>query len=134
MGVVEILLPFFNNKNTMKNVTIKDFLAIFVVIFGTVAIVIADLKDIVLGALIGFIGAILQYFFGSSTGSASKDKIIQDMNDKKIEDKTTPLNEEQKEKFNRMDENVENIDSNIENIKSDAEEIKSAFVKNEKND
>ena len=134
MGVVEILLPFFNNKNTMKNVTIKDFLAIFVVIFGTVAIVIADLKDIVLGALIGFIGAILQYFFGSSTGSASKDKIIQDMNDKKIEEKSTPLNEEQKEKFNKMDENVENIDLNIENIKSDAEEIKSAFVKKENND
>ena len=118
----------------MKNVTIKDFLAIFVVIFGTVAIVIADLKDIVLGALIGFIGAILQYFFGSSTGSASKDKIIQDMNDKKIEEKSTPLNEEQKEKFNKMDENVENIDLNIENIKSDAEEIKSAFVKKENND
>ena len=118
----------------MKNVTIKDFLAVFVVIFGMVTIVLVDLKDIVLGALIGFIGAILQYFFGSSTGSASKDKIIQDMNDKKIEEKSTPLNEEQKEKFNKMDENVENIDLNIENIKSDAEEIKSAFVKKENND
>lgn len=118
----------------MNKITIKDFLAIFVVIFGMITIAFVDLKDIVLGALIGFIGAILQYFFGSSTGSASKDKLIQDMNDKKIEDKSTPLNEEQKEKFNRMDENVNNIDSNIENIKSDAEEIKSAFVKKKNND
>lgn len=115
----------------MNSVKIKDFLAIFVVVFGMATIVFVDLKDIVLGALIGFIGAILQYFFGSSTGSVNKDKIIQDMNDKKIEDKSTPLNEGQKEKFNKMDENVENIDSNIENIKSDAEEIKSAFVKKE---
>ena len=118
----------------MKNVTIKDFLAIFVVFFGMITIAFVDLKDIVLGALIGFIGAILQYFFGSSTGSVNKDKLIQDMNDKKIEDKITPLNEEQKEKVNKIDENVNNIDSNIENIKSDAEEIKAVFLKKENND
>jgi hypothetical protein len=64
----------------LKEMKIKELLAFFVVIFGMSTIVFVDLKDIVLGALIGFIGAILQYFFGSSTGSAAKDKMIQDMN------------------------------------------------------
>lgn len=63
----------------MKGIEIKTVLAIFVVVFGMSAIVFVDLKDIVLGALIGFIGAILQYFFGSSTGSVAKDKVIQDL-------------------------------------------------------
>jgi len=63
----------------IESLTIKTILATFVVVFGMAAIVFVDLKDIVLGALIGFIGAILQYFFGSSTGSAAKDKVIQEM-------------------------------------------------------
>jgi len=68
----------------LKELTIKTILAIFIVIFGMVAIVFVELKDIVLGALIGFIGAIIQYFFGSTTGSAAKDKLIQDMNTQSI--------------------------------------------------
>jgi len=67
----------------LLQINLKHFLAVFIVIFGTAAIVFVDLKDIVLGALIGFISAIIQYFFGSSTGSVAKDKIIQNMNDKK---------------------------------------------------
>lgn len=63
-------------------INIKNVLAVFVVVFCLVAIVFVELKDIVLGALIGFIGAILQYFFGSSTGSVTKDKTIQNMSDK----------------------------------------------------
>ena len=68
----------------MKNIKInvKNVLAIFVVVFCLSAIVFIQLKDIVLGALIGFIGAILQFFFGSSTGSVAKDKTIQDLADK----------------------------------------------------
>ena len=69
----------------LSQINLKHFLAVFIVIFGMSTIVFVDLKDIVLGALIGFIGAIIQYFFGSSTGSVAKDKIIQDMNDKKAE-------------------------------------------------
>ena len=61
-----------------QQLTIKTVLAIFVVIFGTIAIVFVEVPDMVLGALIGFIGQILQYFFGSSTGSAAKDKLIQE--------------------------------------------------------
>ena len=72
------------NHNKMKNIKInvKNVLAIFVVVFCLSAIVFIELKDIVLGALIGFIGAILQFFFGSSTGSVAKDKTIQDLADK----------------------------------------------------
>ena len=66
----------------LSQITLKNFLATFIVIFGMATIVFVDLKDIVLGALIGFIGAIIQYFFGSSTGSVAKDKIIQDLNQK----------------------------------------------------
>ena len=69
----------------LSQLNLKHFLATFIVIFGMATIVFVDLKDIVLGALIGFIGAIIQYFFGSSTGSVAKDKIIQEMNDKKTE-------------------------------------------------
>jgi hypothetical protein len=61
-----------------QQLTIKTVLAIFVVIFGTIAIVFVKVPDMVLGALIGFISSILQYFFGSSTGSAAKDKLIQE--------------------------------------------------------
>lgn len=59
-----------------QQITIKNILAIFIVVFGTIAIVFCEVPDMVLGALIGFIGSILQYFFGSSTGSAAKDKVV----------------------------------------------------------
>jgi hypothetical protein len=65
-----------------QQITIKNILAIFIVIFGMIAIVFCEIPDMVLGALIGFIGSILQYFFGSSTGSAAKDKVIQDFKNK----------------------------------------------------
>jgi hypothetical protein len=65
-----------------QNITLKTVLAVFVVFFGMSAIVFIDIPEIVLGALIGFISAILQYFFGSSTGSAAKDKVIQEIQNK----------------------------------------------------
>ena len=61
-----------------NELTVKTALAIFVVIFGMCALVFIHIEDMVKGALIGYVGAILQYFFGSSSGSAAKDKIIQD--------------------------------------------------------
>lgn len=64
----------------LQNLTIKTVLATFVVVFGMCAMVFVHIEDMVLGALIGFVGAILQYFFGSSTGSTAKDKVIHDMN------------------------------------------------------
>jgi hypothetical protein len=61
-----------------QQLTIKTVLAIFVVIFGMCSLVFINIEDMVKGALIGYVGAILQYFFGSSSGSAAKDKLIQD--------------------------------------------------------
>jgi hypothetical protein len=64
--------------NKIQNVTIKTLLAFFVVIFGMSALVFFATEDMVKGALIGYVGAVLQYFFGSSSGSSAKDKIIQE--------------------------------------------------------
>ena len=58
----------------MDKINIKNTLAIFVVVFCLSAIVFIDLKDIVLGALIGFIGAIIQFFFGDSDNKKFKSK------------------------------------------------------------
>lgn len=74
----------------LQELTIKTVLATFVVVFGMCAMVFVHIEDMVLGALIGFVGAILQYFFGSSTGSAAKDKVIQDMNAQSIGGENTP--------------------------------------------
>jgi uncharacterized membrane protein YjjB (DUF3815 family) len=63
----------------LSNLTVKTFLAVFVVVFGMCAISFLDIKDMVLGALIGYIGGVMQYFFGASTGSTAKDKVISTM-------------------------------------------------------
>lgn len=67
----------------LQNLSFKTVLATFVVVFAMCAMVFTDVEDMVLGALIGYVSAILQYFFGSSTGSAAKDKVIHDMNQNK---------------------------------------------------
>ena len=59
-------------------ITVKTIIAIFVVFFGMSAMVFVPLPDMVLGALIGIVSSVMQYFFGSSSGSAAKDKLIQD--------------------------------------------------------
>lgn len=64
--------------NKIQSVTIKTLLAFFVVIFGMTSLVFFATEDMVKGALIGYVGAVLQYFFGSSSGSSAKDKIIQE--------------------------------------------------------
>jgi len=61
-----------------KDITVKTILAIFVVVFGINAMVFVPLPDMVLGALIGFVSSVIMFFFGSSSGSANKDKMIQD--------------------------------------------------------
>lgn len=63
----------------MKQPTVKTVLAIFVVFFGMAAMVFVSLEDMVLGALIGIVSSVMQYFFGSSSGSAKKDDTITDM-------------------------------------------------------
>jgi len=80
----------------LQDLTIKTVLATFVVVFGMCAMVFVHIEDMVLGALIGFVGAILQYFFGSSTGSVAKDKLLQDMNTQSIAGGQVPTTKDEK--------------------------------------
>lgn len=59
---------------TFKEVNVKSILALFIIVFGMCAIVFIHLEDMVLGAIIGFIGVPLSYFFGASKGSAETPK------------------------------------------------------------
>lgn len=81
------------NKN---NFDVKDALAVFVVFFGIGAIVFVKMEDMALGALIGFISAVIGYFFGSSSSSSAKDKTIQDMNVQAIVGGNTPPSNDDK--------------------------------------
>ena len=61
-----------------NNWTIKGFLAIYIVVFTTCAMSFLTLPEMVVGAFIGMVTGVFGYYFGYSTGSAAKDKIIQD--------------------------------------------------------
>lgn len=50
----------------LEEVNVKSLLAIFIIVFGMAVIVFVHLEDMVLGAIIGFIGVPLSYFFGAS--------------------------------------------------------------------
>lgn len=62
-----------------KEFNVKSILALYIIVFCTCAMVFVKLEQMVLGALISFIGFPLGYFFGSSKGSEAKDKTISDM-------------------------------------------------------
>lgn len=79
-----------------NNFDVKDALAVFVVFFGIGAIVFVKMEDMALGALIGFISAVIGYFFGSSKGSETKDKTIQDLNVQAIVGGNTPQSKDDK--------------------------------------
>lgn len=66
-------------KMKLQEVNVKSILALFIIFFGMIAMVFVHMEDMVLGAIIGFMGAPLQYFFGSSKSSTEKDKTISDM-------------------------------------------------------
>lgn len=50
----------------LEDLNFRNTIATFVVVFGMIAIVFIHLEDMVLGAIIGFIGVPLSYFFGAS--------------------------------------------------------------------
>lgn len=54
-----------------KEFNVKSILALFIIVFGMVIISFFHLEDMVLGAIIGFIGVPLNYFFGSSKSNPS---------------------------------------------------------------
>jgi hydrogenase/urease accessory protein HupE len=80
----------------LQDLTIKTVLAGFVVSFGMAAVVFVKMPDMALGALIGYISVILGYFFGSSTGSVAKDKMIQDLNVQSIAGGQVPPTKDEK--------------------------------------
>jgi hypothetical protein len=64
----------------LNNLEVKPFLAIYVVVFCTYAMVYVPMSQLVIGALIGIISGVMGYYFGSSSGSSSKDSTINKMN------------------------------------------------------
>jgi len=74
-----------------KEFNVKSILALYIIVFCTMAMVFVKLDQMVLGALISFIGFPLGYFFGSSKGSEAKDQTIKDMSKKALADEITPL-------------------------------------------
>lgn len=62
-----------------KEFNVKSILALFIIVFGMVALCFLHLEQMVLGAIIGFISQPMQYFFGSSKGSEAKDQTIKDL-------------------------------------------------------
>ena len=57
-------------------ITICFFVVLSLLIFVELPQGNKDLLNIILGALIGFEGAVVTYFYGSSAGSAKKDETI----------------------------------------------------------
>ena len=49
-----------------KEFNVKSILALFIIVYGMIALVFVHMEDMVLGAIIGFIGVPLSYFFGAS--------------------------------------------------------------------
>lgn len=73
-----------------KEFNVKSILALFIIVFGMIALCFLRLEQMVLGALIGIIAQPLQYFFGSSKGSEAKDQTIKDMSQQSIIGGTKP--------------------------------------------
>lgn len=69
---------------------VKIVLAMIVILVGLYAMIFRELNDMVLGAMIGYISLVLNYFFSSSSGSTAKDKIIQEINTQSIIGGSTP--------------------------------------------
>jgi uncharacterized membrane protein len=66
--------------NKIQNITIKTILAIFVVVFCLFSLAFLKLSDSVINLYSVLVTAVISYYFGSSTGSSAKDKVIQEMN------------------------------------------------------
>jgi len=63
-------------------ITICFFVVLALLIFVELPQSNKDLLNIILGALIGFEGSVVTYFYGSSAGSAKKDEIMAEQSKK----------------------------------------------------
>jgi len=57
-----------------KEFNVKSIIALFIIVFGMIVLVFVPMEDMVLGAIIGFIGLPLGYFFGASKSTTDKEK------------------------------------------------------------
>lgn len=61
-----------------ENLTVKTILAVFIVFFGMIALVFIQMPDTLQNSIINIMIMVVSYHFGSSAGSAAKDKLIQE--------------------------------------------------------
>ena len=55
----------------MTKYNIKNILAVFVVVFGMASLIFVHIEDMIKGAIIGYVGTILQSLFFSKNESKS---------------------------------------------------------------
>ena len=59
-----------------ENWTIKGFLAIYIVVFCTIAMAFLELQEMILGAFISLLSGVFGYYFGSIQGKSAQDKAL----------------------------------------------------------
>lgn len=57
-------------------ITALFFLTVFFLVFNPIPQGNGDVLYLIIGALIGYMGAVVQYFYGSSMGSADKNDLL----------------------------------------------------------
>ena len=60
-----------------EQLAVKTVLALFIVMFGMFALIFMDLKETNNNSIVNLMIMVVSYHFGSSSGSAEKDKVIQ---------------------------------------------------------
>lgn len=70
----------------LKEITLKGFLAAFVVVYCLVSLSFFDLKEAVISLFSVLVTAIVSYYFGSSQGRSAQDRAIIDMKSNIIAD------------------------------------------------
>ena len=63
-----------------SEITIKSVLAVYIVMFGMFALIFMDLKETNNNSIVNLMLIVISYHFGSSSGSAAKDKLIAENN------------------------------------------------------
>lgn len=58
--------------------TVKTLLALFIVVAGMLSLIFIEMSDTVQNSIVNIMIMVVSYYFGSSSGSTAKDKIIQE--------------------------------------------------------
>ncbi len=70
----------------LNELTLKGFLAAFVVMYCLISLSFLDLKEAVISLFSVLVTAIVSYYFGSSQGRAAQDRAILDLKNSAIAD------------------------------------------------